>query len=94
MSRRGGRFVPGDRPMISQDQIDALRCPLSPSQVRLEAVGESLVCTRCRLRFAVRHDIPCMIVEDAELPPGCASLSDLPCQREKVSVPSSSGVKS
>ena len=79
--------------MISQDQIDALRCPLSPSQVRLEVAGESLVCTRCRLRFAVRHDIPCMIVEDAELPPGCAKLDDLPCQREKTSVSSPSGVK-
>jgi uncharacterized protein len=79
--------------MISQDQLDVLRCPLSPSQVRLEVAGESLVCTRCQLRFLVRHDIPCMIVEDAELPPGCASLDDLPCQREKASVPSPSGVK-
>jgi uncharacterized protein len=69
--------------MISQDLLDMLRCPLDPSHVRLEAVAESLVCTRCKLRFPVRHDIPSMLVEEAELPPGCASLDDLPCQREK-----------
>jgi uncharacterized protein YbaR (Trm112 family) len=70
--------------MISQDLLDMLRCPLDPSHVRLEASGDSLVCTRCRLRFPVRHDIPCMLVEEAELPPGVASLDDLPCQREKA----------
>jgi uncharacterized protein YbaR (Trm112 family) len=77
--------------MISQDLLEILRCPLDPSNVRLEIDGESLVCTRCRLRFPVRHDIPSMLVEEAELPPGCASLEDLPCQREKANVPSSPG---
>ena len=73
--------------MISQDLLEILRCPLDPSHVRLEIDGESLVCTRCRLRFPVRHDIPSMLVEEAELPPGCAGLEDLPCQREKANVP-------
>jgi uncharacterized protein len=79
--------------MISQDLLEMLRCPLSPSQVRLEAVGESLVCTRCQLRFPVRHDIPCMLVEEAELPAGCKSLDELPCQREKAAAPAPPGVK-
>ncbi len=70
--------------MISPDLLDLLRCPLDPSHVRLDAEGDSLVCTRCKLRFPVRHDIPCMLVEEAQLPPGCASLDDLPCQRENA----------
>jgi uncharacterized protein YbaR (Trm112 family) len=77
--------------MISQDLLELLRCPLDPSHARLEIDGESLVCTRCRLRFPVRHDIPSMLVEEAELPAGSASLEELPCQREKASAPSSPG---
>jgi uncharacterized protein YbaR (Trm112 family) len=70
--------------MISQELLELLRCPFDPSRTRLEAAGEFLVCTRCKLRFPVRHDIPCMLVEEADLPTGCASLDDLPCQREKA----------
>jgi uncharacterized protein YbaR (Trm112 family) len=69
--------------MISQDLLEMLRCPLDPAHVRLEAVGDKLICTRCKLGFPVRHGIPSMLVEEAELPSGCASLEDLPCQREK-----------
>jgi uncharacterized protein YbaR (Trm112 family) len=79
--------------MISQDLLDLLRCPLDPSHVRLEAGGDYLVCTRCKLRFPVRHDIPCMLVEEAELPSGCASLDALPCQREKAANAATTGAK-
>jgi uncharacterized protein YbaR (Trm112 family) len=77
--------------MISPDLLDMLRCPLDPSHVRLEVADEALVCTRCRLRFPIRHDIPCMLVEDAELPPGCATVDDLPCQREKAAIAANPG---
>jgi uncharacterized protein YbaR (Trm112 family) len=68
--------------MIPQDQLDRLRCPLDPSHTRLSLEGDALFCQRCRLKFAVRNDIPNMIVEEAELPAGCESISQLPCQRE------------
>ena len=67
--------------MISQELLEILRCPMDHGQSRLEATGDGLVCTRCRLRFPVKEGIPCMLVEEAELPPGCKSLSDLPCQQ-------------
>jgi hypothetical protein len=79
--------------MISQDLLDVLRCPLDPSHTRLEVAGEALVCTRCKLRFPIRHEIPCMLVEEAQLPEGCASLDALPCQREKAAVAGSPGEK-
>ena len=66
--------------MISQELLDMLRCPLDP-RTRLEATPEGLVCQRCRLKFPIKEGIPCMLVEEAELPPGCASLSALPCQQ-------------
>jgi len=68
--------------MISQDLLDLLRCPLDPSNTRLESSADGLVCLRCRLAFPVREGIPCMLVEDAILPPGCASVADLPCQKK------------
>ena len=68
--------------MISQDFLDLLRCPLSPSEVRLEAADDALVCERCRLRFPVKDGVPSLRIEGAELPPGCPSLDDLPCRRE------------
>jgi uncharacterized protein len=68
--------------MISQELLDMLRCPLDPGhQARLEAAGDGLVCQRCRLRYPVREGIPCMLPEDAELPPGYDNLGALPCQQ-------------
>ena len=69
--------------MISQYLLDSLRCPLDPSHTRLSLEGEALYCQRCRLKFAIRDGIPNMLPEEAELPPGCESISQLPCQREK-----------
>jgi uncharacterized protein YbaR (Trm112 family) len=69
--------------MISQDLLDILRCPLDPSHTRLAQEGDALYCQRCRLKFAIKDGIPNMVVEEAQLPPGCESIGQLPCQEEK-----------
>jgi uncharacterized protein YbaR (Trm112 family) len=68
--------------MISPDLLDILRCPLDPSHTRLALEGDRLLCQRCALRFPIRDGFPVLVAEEAELPPGCESLSDLPCQRQ------------
>lgn len=71
--------------MISQDLLDMLRCPLDPGRAsRLDEAADGLVCQRCRLTFPVREGIPCMLVEDAQLPAGCSRLEDLPCQKRPL----------
>lgn len=70
--------------MISQQLLDILRCPLDPSNTRLELNEGALICQRCRLKFPIEKGFPRMLVEEAELPPGCSSLRDLPCQKEKA----------
>ncbi len=66
--------------MISQELLDILRCPQDPArQARLVDQETHLVCTRCGLKFGVRDGLPNMVVEEAELPPGCESLEQLPC---------------
>jgi uncharacterized protein YbaR (Trm112 family) len=68
--------------MISPELLDLLRCPLDPSHTRVETGADGLVCQRCRLTFPVRDGIPCMLVEEAVLPAGCASVAALPCQQK------------
>lgn len=68
--------------MISPQLLDLLRCPLDPDRAaRLEPAGEALACQRCRLMYPVRDGIPSLLPEEAQLPPGCATLAALPCQQ-------------
>ena len=67
--------------MISQQFLDMLRCPLDPAHTRLEEAAGGLVCQRCRLKYFIREGIPCMLPEEAELPPGYDGLGALPCQQ-------------
>jgi uncharacterized protein YbaR (Trm112 family) len=70
--------------MVTQEFVDLLRCPLDPSNTRLELAedGGALVCQRCRLRYPIKDgDIPSLLPEEAQLPAGCASLEALPCRQ-------------
>lgn len=73
--------------MVSEDLLALLVCPVGKAPLRHE--GNSLVCTRCSLRFAIQDDIPNMLIEEAELPEGCASLNDLECARAGPAGPGS-----
>jgi len=66
--------------MISPDLLEILRCPMDPSQTRLTLEGDRLICQRCGLKFKIKDGFPVMVVEEAELPAGCDSLAQLPCQ--------------
>jgi uncharacterized protein YbaR (Trm112 family) len=73
------RIPPGERP----PQASGTESPAGSGGTRLSLEGDALYCQRCRLKFAIKDGIPNMIVEEAELPPGCDSISQLPCQREQ-----------
>jgi uncharacterized protein YbaR (Trm112 family) len=68
--------------MINPELLEILRCPMDPSQTHLHLEGERLICQRCGLKFPIKDGLPVLVVEEAELPSGCASLEQLPCQRE------------
>ncbi len=65
--------------MLNEKLLELLVCPLGKAPLRRE--GDMLVCTRCGPRFAIKDDIPNMLIEDAQLPAGCASLANLECVR-------------
>ena len=69
--------------MISPDLLAILRCPLSPSTTRLLLQDSHLLCERCALRFKIKDGFPILVVEEAELPAGCESVAQLPCQQAK-----------
>ena len=77
--------------MISPELLEILRCPMDPSRTHLLLEGDRLICERCRLQFHIKDGFPVLVVEEAELPPGCESLSELPCQREAASRPVDAG---
>ncbi len=65
--------------MVKEELLALLVCPLGKAPLRRE--GEILICTRCGPRFSIKDDIPNMLIEEAELPPGADSLADLECVR-------------
>lgn len=67
---------------ISPDLLEILRCPLNPSRARLLLEGDRLRCERCALGFKIKDGFPILVVEEAELPSGCESIAQLPCQQK------------
>ena len=65
--------------MVSEELLSLLVCPMGKAALRKE--GEFLVCSKCGPRFAIKDEIPNMLIEEAELPPGCSTLNDLACVR-------------
>lgn len=63
--------------MVNEHLLSLLVCPLGKEPLR--RTNDSLVCTRCGLRFAIRDDIPNMLIDEAKLPVGCASIEELNC---------------
>ena len=63
--------------MLNEELLSLLVCPMAKAPLRRE--GGFLVCTRCGPRFAIKDDIPNMLIEEAELPAGCTSLEGLEC---------------
>lgn len=51
--------------MIEPWLLEMLVCPLCKEALRYETAPESLVCERDRLRYAVRDNIPILLVDEA-----------------------------
>ena len=60
---------------IDDALMDMLRCPLTMSKLRRQ--GDELVAEVGGLRYPIREGIPQMLVEEATLPEGVASLEEL-----------------
>ena len=59
---------------IAPDLLEILRCPLTRSRLRQE--GDALVAEVGGLRYPIRDGFPVLLVEEAKLPAGFASLEE------------------
>ena len=67
--------------MISPELLEILRCPMDPQRTTpLTLDGARLICQRCGLTFPIKDGFPVLVVEEAELPPGCDNLDQLPAR--------------
>lgn len=50
---------------LNKDLLEILVCPQCKGELDLEKDESGLRCESCRLRYAIRDDIPIMLVEEA-----------------------------
>ena len=75
---------PASSNTIDPDLLSILRCPLTRSRLRQE--GDFLIAEVGNLAYPVREGIPVMLVEEARLPAGVASLDEFK-QRYRDQIP-------
>lgn len=51
---------------LDRSLLDILACP--KCKVRVELVGERLVCVKCGRRYRIEDGIPIMLIDEAEPP--------------------------
>ena len=50
---------------LSAQLLEILVCPKCKGQLEYREREEVLICQNCRLRYAVRDDIPIMLIDEA-----------------------------
>jgi uncharacterized protein YbaR (Trm112 family) len=50
---------------VSQELLDILVCPLCKTPVKLTPDQQGLKCSTCRRVYAIRNDIPIMLIDEA-----------------------------
>jgi len=50
---------------LSKNLVDILACPKCKGDLIYKEAENFLVCEKCRLMYAVKDDIPIMIIEEA-----------------------------
>lgn len=51
---------------IKKELLDILCCPKCKGDIRLNSAGDGLICDTCKLLYAVKDDIPVMLIDEAK----------------------------
>lgn len=51
--------------MLNKELLDILACPKCKQPVRLTDDATGLACDQCRLLYAIKDDIPIMLIDEA-----------------------------
>jgi uncharacterized protein YbaR (Trm112 family) len=52
--------------MLAQDLLDILACPKCKGDLDYKPDNNELICTKCRLIYEVRDEIPVMLIDEAK----------------------------
>jgi uncharacterized protein YbaR (Trm112 family) len=52
--------------MLSKELLEILVCPKCKGDLEYKGEEEQLICHACRLVYAVRDDIPIMLIDEAQ----------------------------
>jgi uncharacterized protein len=55
--------------MVSKDLLELLVCPACKQALEYRPNPESLKCTKCHRVYAVKDDIPIMLIDEATIEP-------------------------
>ncbi|MEW6443363.1 MAG: Trm112 family protein [bacterium] len=51
---------------LDPELLEILACPKCKGDIRLTDNGDALICDACKLKYAIKDDIPIMLIEEAE----------------------------
>jgi len=51
---------------IKKDLLDILACPQCKRDLIFDEERNALICTKCRLLYEIRDDIPVMLIDEAK----------------------------
>ena len=52
--------------MLSKELLDILACPKCKGDLEYDKENNQLICHVCRLKYAIKDDIPIMLIDEAE----------------------------
>jgi hypothetical protein len=52
--------------MLSKELQEVLACPKCKGELEYNQKEEKLICHACRLKYAIKDDIPIMLIDEAE----------------------------
>jgi uncharacterized protein len=51
---------------VSTELLNILACPKCKSGVHLNETGDGLICSKCKLLYEIKDDIPIMLIDEAK----------------------------
>lgn len=52
---------------LSKDLLEILICPKCRGSLELKPDGSGLKCVQCKLVYAIRDDVPVMLIDEAKI---------------------------
>jgi len=52
--------------MLKKELLDILACPKCKGDLKYDQDNNTLLCSKCRLKYLIKDEIPIMLIDEAE----------------------------